>query len=180
MMSTGYKNILKYISSVIIGIIIGILINIPSCQKESGSEVIYKEVHDTVTIDSVRIQWKTKPVEVYLIDTFYVKESGDTVKLDSLPIEKKVYKDTIINDSTSTEIQVNFHGFDAGIDSIWLRHNYFEKETTIVKQPKKVGLVWAIGLGAGFGGHASINGETFGYGPQIGIYGVVGIGNRIK
>ena len=174
------KNIWKYIISIIIGVVIGILINISSCQKESKPEVIYKEVHDTVTIDSVRIQWKTKPVEVYLIDTFYVKESGDTVKLDSLPIEKKVYQDTIVNDSISTEMQVNFHGFNAGIDSIWLRHNYFEKETTVIKQPKKVGLVWAVGLGVGFGGHASINGGTFGYGPQIGIYGIVGFGGTIK
>lgn len=174
------KNVWKYIISIVIGIIIGILINISSRQKESEPEVIYKEVHDTVTIDSVRIQWKTKPVEVYLIDTFYVKESGDTIKLDSLPIEKKMYKDTIINDSTSTEIQVNFHGFNAGIDSIWLRHNYFEKETTIIKQPKKVGLVWAVGVGVGFGGYANINSGTFGYGPQIGIYGIVGLGGRIK
>lgn len=174
------KNIWKYIISIIIGVIIGVLINIPSCQKQSEPEVIYKEVHDTVTIDSIRIQWKTKPVEVYLIDTFYIKGSGDTVKLDSLPIETKVYKDTIINDSTSTEIQVNFSGFNARIDSIWLRHNYFEKETTIIKQPKKVGLVWAVGVGVGFGGHANINGGTFGYGPQIGIYGIVGLGERIK
>ena len=170
----------KYIIPLIIGIIIGILINIPSCSKQPEPKIEYKEVHDTITIDSVRIQWKTKPVEVYLIDTFYVKESGETVKLDSFPIEKKVYKDTVINDSTSTEIQVNFHGFNADIDSIWLKHNYFEKETTIVKEPKKIGLVWAIGVGVGFGGNKNINGGTFGYGPQIGIYGIIGLGKRIK
>ena len=174
------KDVWKYIVPLLIGIVIGILINIPSCQKQPEPKIIYKEVHDTVTIDSVRIKWKTKLVEVYRIDTFYVKESGDTVKLDSLPIEKKVYQDTIVNDSTSTEIQVNYHGFNAGIDNIQLRHNYFEKETTIVKEPKKVGLVWYIGIDAGLGGHVDIPSQQLGWGPQFGIHGGVGIGGRIK
>lgn len=170
----------KYIIPLIIGIIIGILINIPSCSKQPEPKIEYKEVHDTVTIDSIRIQWKTKPVEVYLTDTFYVKESGDTVKLDSLPIEKKVYKDTVINDSTSTEIQVNFHGFNAGIDSIWLKHNYFEKETTIVKEPKKVGLVWAIGPSLGYSATINpVNGQL-NHGISGGVTVVLGIGGIIK
>lgn len=174
------KDVWKYIVPLLIGIVIGILINIPSCQKHPEPKIIYKEVHDTVTIDSVRIKWKTKLVEVYRIDTFYVKESGDTVKLDSIPITEYQYKDTIKTDSTSTEMVIYYSGFNASLDSIWLKHNYFEKETTIVKEPKKVGLVWAVGVGVGFGGHANINSGTFGYGPQIGIYGIVGLGGRMK
>ena len=91
-----------------------------------------------------------------------------------------MYKDTVINDSISTEMAIYYSGFNASLDSIWLKHNYFEKETTIVKEPKKIGLVWAIGVGVGFGGNVNINGGTFGYGPQIGIYGIVGLGERIK
>ena len=174
------NNIWKYLIPLIIGFVIGILVNIPSCQKQSNPEVIYKEVHDTVTIKKDSIIWKTRPVNIYYTDTFYIKESGDTVKLDSIPITEYRYQDTIKTDSTSTEIMVNFHGFSAGIDSISLVHNYFEKETIITKQPKKVGLVWAVGIGGGFGGQANINTGTFGYGPQIGAYGIIGIGGTIK
>lgn len=174
------KDIWKYIISLVIGIILGILINLPSCQKQPETIIEYKEVHDTVTIDSIRIQWKTKPVNVYLIDTFYVKESGDTIKLDSLPVTEYQYKDTIKTDTTSTEMVIYYSGFNASLDSIWLKHNYFEKETTIVKEPKKVGLVWAIGVGVGFGGHIDIPAKQIGWGPQFGIHVGVGIGGKIR
>lgn len=175
------KDIWKYIIPLVIGVILGILINLPSCQKQPETIIEYKEVHDTVTIDSIRIQWKTKPVNVYLVDTFYIKESGDTVKLDSLPITEYQYKDTVKTDTTSTEITVNYHGFNAGIDSINLTHNYFEKQTTIIKE-KKIGLVWYIGIDAGFGGQLGIknNVVNFNYGPQVGIHGGIGIGGIIK
>lgn len=60
---------------------------------------------------------------------------------------------------------IYYSGFNASLDSIWLKHNYFEKETTIVKEPKKVGLVWAIGVGVGFGGHIDIPAKQIGWGP---------------
>lgn len=174
------KQVWKYLLPLIIGLIIGIAINIPSCNKQPDVIVEYVEKHDTITVTKDRIVEKTKIKYVDRIDTFYVTKAGDTIQTPEIPIEHKEYKDTIQNDSTSTEINIKFHGFNADIDSVGIIHNYFEKETTIIKQPKKVGLVWAIGLGAGFGGHTSINGGTFGYGPQIGIYGVVGLGGRIK
>lgn len=178
-MKEGFKKYWNTILSCIIGIVIGILLNIPTCNKiESKTE--YIPVHDTVTITKDSIIYKTKPVNVYLIDTFYVKESGDTVQLDSIPITEYKYQDTIKTDSTSTEITVDYYGFNAGINNINLLHSYFEKQTTIVKEPKKVGAVWAIGIGVGIGGHANINTGTFGYGPEIGLYGIVGIGGRIK
>ena len=42
------------------------------------------------------------------------------------------------------------------------------------------GITWTVGVGAGLGGHMNINNGTFGYGPEVGIYGVVGIGGIIK
>lgn len=173
------KDIWKYIIPLVIGIILGILINLPSCQKQPETIIEYKEVHDTVIIDSIRIQWKTKPVNVYLIDTFYVKESGDTIKLDSLPVTEYQYKDTIKTDTTSTEMVIYYSGFNASLDSIWLKHNYFEKQTTIIKE-KKIGLVWYIGIDAGFGGHIDIPAKQIGWGPQFGIHVGVGIGGKIR
>lgn len=174
-----WKKVLKTLSFFLLGIIMGVLINIPSCNKQQPN-IKYIPVHDTITITKDSIVYKTKPVNFYFHDTLYVKESGDTVKLDSLPITEYVYQDTIKTDSTSTEIKINYHGFDAGIDNINLIHNYFEKQTTIVKEPKKVGIVWFVGAYAGYGVHGSINTGTFGHGPEVGIGVGIGIGNRIK
>jgi len=171
----------KYLLPLVMGIVIGILINLPSCNKDPEIIIKYKPVHDTITITKDSIVKKTKIKYISTIDTFYInKETKDTIYLSNLPIEHKQYSDTIKTDSTSTEIQINYSGFNSSIDSIYLRHNYFEKETTIIKPTKKVGAVWAVGVGVGFGGHVNINNGTFGYGPEIGLYGVVGIGGRIK
>lgn len=174
------KNIWKYILPLIVGIVIGICVNIPSCSKTPNPEIVYIEKWDTVTIDSVRIKWKEKPVEVFLHDTFYIDKSGDTVNLQDLPITKKLYEDTIKTDSTSTEIKINYSGFNASIDNIYLKHNYYSTKETIIKDQKRVGLVWFVGVYAGYGVHGSINTGTFGHGPEIGIGVGIGIGNRIK
>jgi hypothetical protein len=92
-------------------------------------------------------------------------KDGDTVKVPDIPITKKVYEDTISTDSTSTEIKIQYSGFNASIDEIWLRHNYYNSKEIIVKEPKKVGLVWYVGLGVGYGVHGSMNTGTFGHGP---------------
>ena len=174
------KNIWKYILPLIAGIVIGICINMPSCSKTPNPEIVYIEKWDTVTIDSVRIKWKEKPVEVFLHDTFYIDKSGDTVNLPDLPITKKLYEDTIKTDSTSTEIKINYSGFNASIDNIYLKHNYYSTKETIIKDQKRVGLVWFVGVYAGYGVHGSINTGTFGHGPEVGIGAGIGIGNRIK
>lgn len=173
------KDIWKYLIPLAIGIIVGILINIPSCQKQPKTIVEYIEKHDTIRITKDSIVYKTKPVNVYIIDTFYVKESGDTVQLDSLPITEYQYKDTLKTDSTSTEIMVNYHGFNAGIDSINLIHNYFEKQTTIIKE-KKVGWVWAVGPSLGYSATINpVNGQL-NHGISGGVTIVLGIGGIIK
>lgn len=174
------KNIWKYLIPLVIGFVIGVLINIPSCQKQPETKIEYIEKHDTITVEKERIVEKTKIKYVDRIDTFYVKESGDTVPVQDLPIEHKVYEDTLKTDSTSTKIKIEYSGFNASVDAIYMDHQYYEKQTTIIKQPKKVGLVWTVGLGLGIGGHANINTGTFGYGPEVGIYGVIGLGGRIK
>lgn len=174
------KNSWKYILPLIIGVVMGVMINIPSCQKQPEPKIEYIEKHDTVIVEKERIIEKTKIKYVDRIDTFYVKESGDTIQLDSLPITEYRYQDTIKTDSASTEITVDYHGFNAGIDNINLVHNYSQKQTTIVKEPKKVGIVWFVGAYAGYGVHGSINTGTFGHGPEIGVGAGIGIGGKIK
>ena len=179
-MKEFFSNIWKYLIPLVIGFVIGILINIPACQKQPESKIEYIPVHDTIKVYKDSIVYKTKPVNVYLVDTFYVKVSGDTVKLDSLPVTEYQYKDTIKTDSTSTEIMVNFHGFNAGIDSIGLVHNYFNTKETIVLPPKRIGLVWFVGVYGGYGLHGNMGQGTFGHGPEVGIGVGLGLGGIIN
>lgn len=179
-MNEFLKKNCKYLITLIIGFVIGIMINIPSCQKQPEPQIIKVPVHDTITIDSIQIKWKEKPVEVLRIDTFYTTKNGDTIKTPEIPITKKVYEDTISTDSTSTEIKIQYSGFNANIDEIQLRHNYYNSREVIVQPPKKVGLVWYVGLGAGYGIHGSMNTGTFGHGPEIGVVVGLGFGGIIK
>jgi len=117
---------------------------------------------------------------VLYTDTFYIKESGDTVKLDSIPMECKLYEDTIKTDSTSTEIKIEYSGFNAEINNIWLKHNYFNQKEIVVKEPKKVGWVWFVGIGPGIDVHVDIPTKTVGWGPALVLSGGVGIGGTIK
>lgn len=176
-----FKNyIFPALAGILVGVIIGLLINLPSCQSEPKVIVEYVEKHDTVTIEKERIKEKTKTEYVDRLDTFYIKESGDTVVIDSIPIEHKVYEDTIKNDSTSTEIKIEYSGFNPEIQSVWLKHNYIEKQETIIKEPKKIGIVWSVGPCVGFGGVGNLNNGSIGYGPYIGVSGTIGIGGFIK
>lgn len=178
-MKEFFKKHWNTIVSLIIGFVIGILINLPTCRKIE-SKIEFIPVHDTVTITKDSIIYKTKPVNVYHIDTFYVKESGDTVKLDSIPITEYQYKDTIKTDSTSTEVAIYYSGFNASLDSIWMKHNYFEKQTTVFKERKKIGLTWAIGPSIGYSIVINPTNGTINHGVSGGVTLTVGIGGLIK
>jgi len=169
----------KYLTPLIVGIVVGLLINLPKCSGDPKVVVEYIEKYDTVTVEKERIVEKTKIKYIDRIDTFYVKESGDTVTVQDLPIEHKVYEDTIKNDSTSTEIKIEYSGFNAEINDIWLKHNYVEKQITITKE-KKVGWVWYVGIDGGIGLHLDIPTKNLGWGPQVGLHAGVGIGGTIK
>ena len=137
----------KYLVPLLLGIFIGLMINIPSCSQQST--IIKVPVHDTITVDSIRIQekieWKyrtiTDTVVAYVSDT-------DTVYLPiQIPIDHYVYNDTISTDSTSTELQIAYEGWRAKIDSVSLIHNYFYTKEIIPAKEKLVSPF--IGLEAG-------------------------------
>ena len=179
-MKEFFQKYWKHILSFITGCIIGLLLVIPSCNQEPKTIVKYVDRHDTIVVNKERIVEKTKIKYIDRVDTFYVYK-GDTVYINNLPIEHKQYCDTITTDSTSsTEIKIDYSGFKSEIDNVYIKHNYFEKQETIIKEPKKVGLVWYVGIGAGAGAHINISTHTFGYGPQFGIYGGIGLGGQIK
>ena len=169
----------KYLIPLAAGFIIGILINIPACNKPE-TKIEYIPVHDTLKFTHDSIIYKTKIVYKTKLDTFYVNENNDTIQTPDIPIEHKEYRDTIKTDSTQARVMIKYHGFAADVDTVSFIYDYFNKKETIVLPPKKIGLTWTVGVGVGFGGHANINGGTFGYGPEVGVYGVIGIGGIIK
>ena len=182
----------KYIIPLVIGFIIGVIINIPACNKPE-TKIEYIPVHDTITLTHDSIIYKTKIIKTVHRDTFYISDNNDTVIVPDIPIEYKEYKDTIKTDSTSAEVMIRYHGFASDIDSVGFIYNYYNKKETIVLPPKKVGIVWYVGLDVGIGGHVSIpprhsyndvpqTDQAFqiGWGPQIGIHCGIGIGGIIK
>ena len=166
------------IISFVIGIVIGLLLNIPACSVKPERIVEYIEKHDTITVPKEVIVEKTKIKYVNKIDTFYVY-NNDTIYLQDFPIEYKEYNDTIKTDSTSTELKIEYSGFNANIENIWLRHNYFEKHETVIKT-KKIGLVWFVGLSLGYDACVDVTNKTFNHGPGVALSGGVGIGGIIK
>jgi len=179
------------------GFIISFLFNIFLCiclmfnckGSEPKTVVKYVPVHDTVTVTKERIIEKTRTLykrdtlvrvdSIYFLnnDTQSTPQDGTYVQL---PIEYNQYSDTIKTDSTSTAIKVDYHGYAAGIDNIYLDHQYNNKITTIYKEPKKVGIVWYLGFSAGYGVQGNVNTGTFGHGPQVGVHAGIGIGGKIK
>ena len=170
------KNIWKYLLVLLIGIGIGVLINIPSCKKTNT--ITYIPVHDTITINSVRIQEKTVYKHIKNIDTFYVNQT-DTIFLKNFPIEHKEYKDTFNTDSTKTSIKINYHGFNSNIDSVRIGYNYLQKNEIITPKEKKFGLGVTVGPYIGYGINATPNGQ-FNHGFEVGIGVMVGLNYKIK
>ena len=172
------KQILKQLSSILIcvciGIGIGLLLQLPACNKVD-TKYVEIPVHDTVTVTKTEIQEKTIVKYTSLLDTFYIHNS-DTVYVE-LPIAHKEYSDTIKTDSISTEIKIEYSGFNAEIDSVFIKHNYFRTQETIIKKPRKIGLDVVVGPYVGYG--ANFN-QGFNHGVEVGIGVMIGLGWRIK
>jgi hypothetical protein len=154
---------------IIILLTIGLCISVYSCSKrdEGKVEIVYVEKKDSTSVPKQRIKEKQKTVVVTKIDTFYVVVDSsrlhqydsamadvvnliDTIKLADLPIEYKNYRDTIKKDSSSTIIDISYHGFAAEIDSLSLVHSYYNKYTTIKKR-NRYGWGFYIGPSVGYG-----------------------------
>lgn len=135
-------------------------------QNEENKVIV---LHDTIRIDSIRIQEHTRPIYVTHHDTCIVYRRDticDTLTIE-IPIEHKVYTDTINHDSTQWKLDIGFSGYKAKIDSanISVLHT---KEVSFNK-PKSymMGQTISIGLQAGYG--MGFEGMTIHPSPYIGI-----------
>ena len=137
-------------------------------------EVIY--LHDTVTITKDSIITKTKYKSVF--DTIVEIQYKDTVLYDTvyLPIEYNQSEFSIKKDSLTINETIWHSGFHSTIDSIKLDYN-LNYEITKPK-PKKIGLVWNIGLYAGYG--INFNNGQYYFSPEVGVGTSIGFGGIIK
>lgn len=137
-------------------------------------EAIY--LHDTVTITKDSIITKTKYKSVF--DTIVKIQYKDTVLYDTvrIPIEHNQSEFSIKKDSLTINETIWHSGFHSTIDSIKLDYN-LNYEITKPK-PKKIGLVWNIGLYAGYG--INFNNGQYYFSPEVGVGASIGFGGIIK
>lgn len=110
------KKVLPYIIIVILSIFIGYnLLNKNSIEKEYSIDTLYVYFHDTISII------KPKPIYVEKIkiinDT--LPSAVDSSKVEVIiPIEKKVYKDTIYRDKDTINVRAVISGYKADLDTL--------------------------------------------------------------
>lgn len=145
------------------------------CLKhQSFPEWVY--LHDTVTITKDSIITKTNYKTIF--DTIVEIQYKDTVIHDTvrIPIEHNQSEFSIKKDSLTINETIWHSGFHSTIDSIKLDYNW---NYEIAKpKPKKIGLVWNIGLYAGYG--INFNNGQYYFSPEVGVGASIGFGGIIK
>lgn len=126
--------------------------------------------HDTIVRDSIQIQEKVKWKYKTKYDTAIIIQK-DTVKdtvYIQIPISHYQYRDTISTDSVGYSLGINYSGYKATLDTVWVNHWYTPK--TIVKT-KRNGWGQNIGIGiqAGYGALINARDGTFVTGPTLSI-----------
>ena len=129
----------------------------------------------SLLLKTVSLQ-KTKYKSVF--DTIVKIQYKDTVLYDTvrIPIEHNQSEFSIKKDSLTINETIWHSGFHSTIDSIKLDYN-LNYEITKPK-PKKIGLVWNIGLYAGYG--INFNNGQYYFSPEVGVGASIGFGGIIK
>lgn len=169
MIKEWFRKHWKLITSVILNIVLCLCL-FSTCQRPEP-KVIVKEikVHDTIEVPQEKIIEKTKIKEITHLDTFYISNT-DTIFIKDFPIEYKRYDDVIVTDSTTTEISIDFHGFNADLDSIRFVNHYTITNTIEKKQAPRLGLDVVVGPSIGY---------DFRSGYYVGAGVTIGLGYRI-
>lgn len=177
-MKNFFKNNWKYFITLIIGFVIGILMNF---KDQTEYQVQYIKINNKQTVTKERIIEKTKTINVIdtliKVDSIYLEKDGTFVQL---PMEYKVYKDTLKTDSTNVGITINYSGINPSINSYDLDFTYNEKHVTEIQKARKFGIDISFGLYLGYGIQGSIsNPIMLNRGPEIGIGFCIGPSYRI-
>lgn len=170
---------MKKVFNWIFGILILVLLIICGLQfyylnKQSVPECIY--IHDTTVVykDSIieKIKYRT------LFDTIIEFQYKDTIIHDTvkIPIEHKVSEFNLTKDSLIINQKIHHSGYKSTVDSIEIDYKW--NYTIQPKKQKKIGLVWNVGLYAGYG--INFNNGQYYFSPEIGVGGSIGIGGLIE
>lgn len=133
-MESRIKNIILIILILVSSFLIGYIIiqknNLepPEVKYELHRDTVY--VTDTIIKQKTKIQYITKDSIQYIYKTDSIV---DTIKID-IPIEHKIYRDTITNDSNTYDISIRYSGYNSSIDELNIQSTYNNK---IVIQKKK-------------------------------------------
>lgn len=138
----------------VIGFVIGC-----QCNKKSPEGL---ETSDSTIVTRVDTLWR----DTTITKTEYIPKEVETLRYDTvtkdtvLPVERKLYEDTLINDNDSIILWSYIQGINARLDSTtaqWKKHKeivtntvtitkYVEKKKTFVDHFK-----FGIGIGYGYG-----------------------------
>ena len=153
-------------------------------KQPSVPAVIEIVKNDTITItkDSIITQYKYRTHYDTVFTTIYVDSNSlDTIKKEDtlqIPIDYKQASFKTSKDSIDIEADIHYHGFKAEIDSVEFAYKlHYTQEVPKPKQ-KKIGLVWNIGLYAGYG--INFNNGQYYFSPEVGVGGSIGLGGFIK
>lgn len=167
----------RTIIEVALGVIILALLRLLIYSFSRTPEPVIVERVDTIKVDTGRIVEKTQIQYVTLFDTIYTAvRDTDTIQVAiELPIEHKLYKDTIETDSTALELEIEFSGFKPSLDRVGaIVHTTYEK----VPEVKKRGFSRFVGVGAhvGVGTGYDIIEKRPVFGPEVGVGVTIGWG----
>lgn len=133
-------------------------------------------LHDTIRIDSIQIQYKTK-TQYITKDSIQFVYQNDTI-FDTcyvyIPIEHKTYKDQFKDDNLTLDYAIDFSGYNASINNVDISYDFKYQPP----KQKKIGLVWCVGPYVGYG--FQFNRGQYTNGIEVGIGGSIGIGGIIK
>ena len=160
----------------------GILVYKLKQQSEPAVIEIVKNDTITITNDSIITQYKYRTHYDTVFTTIYVDSSSlDTIKKEDtlqIPIDYKQASFKTSKDSIDIEADIHYHGFKAEIDSVEFAYKLHYTQEVPKPKPKKIGLVWNIGLYAGYG--INFNNGQYYFSPEVGVGGSIGLGGFIK
>lgn len=154
------------------------------CSSEPECIEIIKRDTITVIHDSIieKVKWKTYHDTIFTT-VFVDTNTQDTmIKQDTLhiPIEYKQATFKTSKDSMDLEADIQYHGYQAEIDTVQFRYNFHYTQEIPKPKQKKFGWCVTIGPSFNFGFNYDMVGNRVGAGPGVGVSVVVGPSYIIK
>lgn len=175
-------NIWSIVLNFILGtlLVVSLIFLFRSCN--ASPEVIQIVQKDTITIskDSIveKIKWRTH-YDTIFVDT--IIHDTDTFEIrDNLhiPIDYKEASFKTSKDSIDIEAKIQYHGYKAEIDSVEFAYKLHYTQEIPKQKPKKIGIVWNIGIYTGYG--INFNNGQYYFSPEVGVGVSIGFGGIIK